>query len=134
VITLDLVYQVMPFDNEIVIVRLSAEKLRLLADQIAARHGEPVSGMSFRIAKEQATDLLVGGRPVVERDYWVATSDYLAGGGGGMDALWNAVEMRHTGILIRDAIADALRRITATTRGADRLGRIPAPAMGRVRG
>jgi 2',3'-cyclic-nucleotide 2'-phosphodiesterase (5'-nucleotidase family) len=133
VITLDLVFQVMPFDNEIVVVRLSAEKMRMLADQIAERHGEPVSGMSFRIADEQAVDLLVGGRPVEERDYWVATSDYLAGGGGGMDALWNAVETRHTGVLMRDAIADALRRITKAKRGADRLGTVPMPAMGRVR-
>jgi 2',3'-cyclic-nucleotide 2'-phosphodiesterase (5'-nucleotidase family) len=133
VITLDLVYQVMPFDNEIVILRLTADQMRSLADEIAARKGEPVSGMSFRIEAKQARDLLVGGRPVEERDYWVATSDYLAGGGGGMPSLWAAAETRRTGVLMRDAIADALRRITAATRGAQGLGEVPEPQMGRIR-
>ncbi len=136
VITLDLVYQLMPFDNEIVLLRLSAEQVQMLADEIAARRGEPMSGMSFRIEAKQARDLSIGGRPLEERDYWVATSDYLAGGGGGMPTLWAAAETRHTGILVRDAIADALREITAAarTRGETGLGTVPLPEMGRIRG
>jgi hypothetical protein len=67
----------------------------------------------------------------VARDYWVATSDYLADGGGGMATLWAPRETRRTGVLIRDAIADALRRIGRT--GGEELGEIPMPEMGRIR-
>jgi 2',3'-cyclic-nucleotide 2'-phosphodiesterase (5'-nucleotidase family) len=108
-VTLGTVYEVMPFDNEIVLLRLSAEQMRTLADQIAERGGEPVDGMSFTIRGRAAADLRVGGQPLAERDYWIATNDYLAGGGGGMPVLWEAAEEVRTGVLLRDAIADALR-------------------------
>jgi 2',3'-cyclic-nucleotide 2'-phosphodiesterase (5'-nucleotidase family) len=136
-ITLGLVYELMPFDNEVVVVRLAADQMRTLADEIAARRGEPVAGMSFRIAGKRAADLRVGGAEPAPRDYWVATNSYLADGGGGMPTLWAAQEVRRTGVLVRDAIADALRGITAewrSTRGAaEGLGTIPLPEMGRVR-
>ena len=88
--------------------------------------------------EKQAVDLRVGGAEVGARDYWVATSDYLSGGGGGMETLWAAQEVRPTGVLVRDAIADALRGITAAARtrsdsGPAALGTIPLPEMGRVR-
>jgi 2',3'-cyclic-nucleotide 2'-phosphodiesterase (5'-nucleotidase family) len=143
-ITLGLVYELMPFDNEVVVLRLTADQVRTLADEIAARRGEPVSGISFRIEGKKAVDLRVGGTEVVARDYWIATSDYLSGGGGGMETLWAAQEVRPTGVLVRDAIADALRGITAAARvpgasgtaraaGPAVLGTIPLPEMGRVR-
>lgn len=121
-ITLGLVYEVMPFDNEIVILRLSSEQMRDLADDIAAGGGEPVSGISFRIKAHAADGLRIGDEPVGSGDYWIATNDYLAGGGGRMEALWKPLEMRQTGVLVRDAIADALRRYE----------RIPVPEMGRI--
>lgn len=133
-ITLGLVYELMPFDNAIVVLRLTADQVRSLADEIAARRGEPVSGISFRIVEKKAVDLRVGGAEVGDRDYWVATSDYLSDGGGGMQTLWAAQETRPTGVLVRDAIADALRETTAAARGPGAaLGTIALPEMGRVR-
>lgn len=133
-ITLGLVYELMPFDNAIVVLRLTADQVRSLADDIAARRGEPVSGISFRIVGRQAVDVRVGGAEIGTRDYWVATSDYLSDGGGGMQTLWAAQETRSTGVLVRDAIVDALRGISAPVRGAEAtLGTIELPEMGRVR-
>ena len=125
-ITLGLVYEVMPFDNEIVILRFSGEQVAQLANEIAARRGEPISGLIFTIRDEGAADVRVGGRPVGSRDYWIATSDYLANGGGGMPTLWEPAETRLTGVFIRDAIADALRAFGA-------VGAIPVPDMGRIK-
>ncbi len=146
VITLGLVYEVMPFDNRIVVLRLSASQMHVLADEIASRGGEPVSGMTFEVADGRALRLRVGGKPVAERDYWVATSDYLAGGGGRMPTLWRPKERLETSVLVRDAIADALRKFGSHAVGAAsemgrvlrageraRPGRIPVPQMGRVR-
>ncbi len=132
-ITLGLVYEVMPFDNEIVVLRLSADQMRTLADELAARGGEPVSGMTLRIDGQRAADVRVGSEPLAERDYWVATSDYLASGGGGMETLWAPRETRQSGVLLRDAIADALRRWGVSGATGGERGRIPVPAQDRVR-
>jgi 2',3'-cyclic-nucleotide 2'-phosphodiesterase (5'-nucleotidase family) len=130
-ISLGLVYELMPFDNEIYLLRFSGEQMSQLADDIAARGGEPVAGLHFAIRDTVAENLTVSGAPVAaDRDYWVATSDYLANGGGGMQTLWESREVVKTGVLIRDAIADWLREFCASGDGA--LGEIPRPTMNRI--
>jgi 2',3'-cyclic-nucleotide 2'-phosphodiesterase (5'-nucleotidase family) len=127
-VTLGLVYEIMPFDNEIVVLHLDGPRLRVLADQIAEGGGEPVAGLSLTIRDGRAIDLMVGRagyfEPVTNREYLVATSDYLANRGGGMEALWNPVgEPVGTGVLIRDALIDAFRAA----------GALRVPEMGRIR-
>ena len=130
-ITLGLVYEVMPFDNTIMLLRLSSAQMESLADQLAADGGAPVAGLGLAIQGERATDLLISGTPLEERDYWIATNNYLAQGGGGLPVLWESQEVRETGILIRTAIADAVRAYGATRAG--NLGELPVPEMGRIR-
>ncbi|MFH1145110.1 MAG: 5'-nucleotidase C-terminal domain-containing protein [Candidatus Eisenbacteria bacterium] len=131
-ITLGLVYEVMPFDNEIVVLRLAGEQMAALAKQLAEAGGEPQSGFAFAIVGNAATDVRVGASPLESRDYWVATSDYLAGGGGGLAVLWEAQETLRTGVLVRDALADAFRGYGSQGDG-DGVGAIPVPELGRVR-
>ncbi len=131
-ITLGLVYELMPFDNEISLLRLSARQVETLADQLADRRGEPVAGLSFVIQDGRASGLEIGGEPVSGGDYWIATNDYLAGGGGGMPVLWEPQEVRRTGILVRDAIADAVRA-WGERKSGEGPGSIPEPSMGRIR-
>lgn len=133
VITLGLVYELMPFDNELVLLRFDASQMQSLAGEIAGRGGEPVSGMELILSGTRLLDVRVGGAPIEDRDYWVATTDYLADGGGGMPTLGNAIEVRKLGVLLRDAIVDAVRAYGAAGGDPDRLGEIPLPSMGRIR-
>jgi len=135
-ITLGLVYEVMPFDNDIVLLRLTGAQTRAVANELAARRGEPVAGIEFEISGEQAVDLEIAGDPFEDRDYWIATNSYLAGGGGGMPTLWESQEQIALGLLIRDAIADAVRDYGARGGSPDgsRPGSLPRPTMGRIRG
>jgi 2',3'-cyclic-nucleotide 2'-phosphodiesterase (5'-nucleotidase family) len=143
VITLGLVYEVMPFDNLITVVRITAAEMDTLASEIASHDGEPVSGLSLHIVKappapgetrprRTASDVKVGGVPIEGREYWVATHDYLANGGGGLSALWQPLEKRVTTVFVRDAIADALREYGAKRRADGELGALPVPQMGRI--
>ena len=131
-ITLGKIYEVMPFDNEIVVLRFSAAQMDTLANQLAERGGEPVSGLGLVIEGRRAVDVTVAGRPLEARDYWVATSDYLSTGGGGMPMLWEAEETRATGVMIRDALVDAFRAY-GEAGDADGLGAVAVPEMGRIR-
>ncbi len=153
-VTMGQVYEVMPFDNEIVLLRFSGPEVRTLADQIAAAGGEPVAGMSFAIEGERAAEVRIGppgaAEPVGDREYLIATSDYLAGGGGNMEILWNRKENTIlTGVLIRDALIAAFRAYgdgshgpragetgsPGSSRKASRdRGSLPVPGMGRIRG
>jgi len=130
-INLGLVYELMPFDNEIYLLRVTGGQIAELANQIAARGGEPTAGLHFHISGEQAVDVTVGGAEVdPNRDYWIATSNYLADGGGGMAVLWESQEVKKISVLIRDAIADRIREFGAT--GNNTIGEIPRPSLGRI--
>ena len=62
----------------------------------------------------------------------MATNSYLAGGGGGMPTLWEAQAREPLGVMIRDALIDALRGY-GRAEGSTTPGSLPIPALGRIR-
>lgn len=109
-ITIGNIYELMPFENTISVLRLNGEQVRVLANQIAARRGEPVSGIRFRIENDRAVDILVGAEPLrSHQEYWVATNSYVADGGDGMNVFMEARERIDLPVLIRDAMIEYIR-------------------------
>jgi 2',3'-cyclic-nucleotide 2'-phosphodiesterase (5'-nucleotidase family) len=109
-ITIGHIYELMPFENTITVLRLSGSQVKEMADQIALGGGQPVSGIRFRIQDGRATDILVNYEPLnEERDYLVATNNYMADGGENIAALWKPIERIDTGVLIRDAMIEYIR-------------------------
>lgn len=103
------VYELMPFDNSLVILGLSGIQLMRLADELAAFGGEPVSGIRFRIEDGKATDLLVGVDAVdPERIYRVATHTFLADGGGDFPTLWTPVLREDHPVMMREIFIRSL--------------------------
>jgi 2',3'-cyclic-nucleotide 2'-phosphodiesterase (5'-nucleotidase family) len=107
------IYELMPFENHIVVLKFTGDQILQLADEIAAAGGEPVSGFRFRISNGKAADVLVGNRPVqTGNTYWVATNNWLADGGGDMPTLWEPIERIDKQVLIRDAFIEYLKHIS----------------------
>lgn len=109
------IYSVVPFDNEVAVVKMPGWQLRQLLDFGARRLGKggfpQVSGVSFTIRGDHATDIKVNGRVLEsERVYRVATIDFLIGGGDGYTIFAKAGEPEHSGIYLRDAAVDFLLR------------------------
>jgi 2',3'-cyclic-nucleotide 2'-phosphodiesterase (5'-nucleotidase family) len=105
------VFEVMPFDNELVVLEIDGAGLQRIADAIAKKNGEPVAGLRMLIdpAVPVATEVTVGGRPLEPtRTYHVGTTDYLAESGWLSD-LAKGHPLAHTGILMRDAIIARFR-------------------------
>lgn len=103
-ITFRNVFELMPFDNELVILTLSGQELLLLAENCVTQGGEGVSA-TFRVqgANKQVTSVTLNGKPIrPEADYFVATSDYLSGGADGLTALTHFTHRHYTGLKIRD--------------------------------
>ena len=99
-------YELMPFDNELVVLELNKEDYLELLDYICNRGGEPFSGISIIMDKEG--NVLSNSWPVNfenNEKVKVITSDYLANGGDKMSFFQNKKQYK-VGLKLRDAIID----------------------------
>ena len=105
-ITLGNVYQVMPFDNELVWVDLPYDSLLSVIRYIREKGGVPVSGISIRLGgKDMDNVSLLNGKPLISSNsYRVGTNDFLARGGDGMNMLNIESNIHSTGVKVRDAL------------------------------
>lgn len=105
-------FEMMPFENEVVFVKLSAEVMLQFINHLAVRGGEGVSGLRFGIKNNKAVSPEIGGKPIDStRSYWLVTSDYIANGGDGSEILSKSAERIDTGIKARDMFTVYFRRI-----------------------
>lgn len=107
------IYELMPFENELVVITLSAEKVNDLFRYIAKKtvnggtrkQGVPVSGNIKIVLNGQSPQyIFINESPFEEKEYKVITSDYLANGGDNMSFFLNPVKYEKIGIKLRDAI------------------------------
>ena len=109
-ITMGKIYELMPFENELVVLELDKSDYISLLKYIVKRGGEPFSGMSIKINKENK--IISNSRPVNFENgekINVITSDYLANGGDNMSFFKNK-EQKKVGIKLRDAIIDHCKK------------------------
>ena len=112
-ITVGKVFELMPFENELVILWLKGDKLTGLIQFFAKIGGEGVSGLRMHIANGRAVDVTVGGKPIdPDKLYSIATNDYLAGGNDGMVQLAQYVKRINTGLKIRSVLIDYIKNET----------------------
>ena len=104
-ITRGKIYELMPFENNLVVITLSGEKTKEIFNYIAKAGGIPIAGFSMGIKDTLPIDILVKEKPFeINRNYKVVTSDYLANGGDKMKFFSNPVKYENMGIKLRDAI------------------------------
>jgi 2',3'-cyclic-nucleotide 2'-phosphodiesterase (5'-nucleotidase family) len=106
------IFELMPFENELVILKLTGKQVSELVNFITTRGGEGVSGISFGMHSGKAEAVMVQNKPLdPESTYWMVTSDYIANGGDGMKILSYADQRIMTGAKIRDVIINHLREL-----------------------
>ena len=100
------IYELMPFENELVVLELNKEDYLGLLDYICKRSGEPFSGINIIMDKEG--NVITNSWPVNfenNEKVKVITSDYLANGGDKM-SFFQDKEQHKVGLKLRDAIID----------------------------
>ncbi len=112
-ITVESIYQLMPFENEIVYLTMSGKQVQELFDYMATVGGDGMAGASFGIKNNKAINIRVGEQLLVDRNYIVATSDYLADGGDHFKVFLSAGERVGTGVKVRDAIIQHIKQLSA---------------------
>jgi 2',3'-cyclic-nucleotide 2'-phosphodiesterase (5'-nucleotidase family) len=115
-ITMRMVYDIMPYNNKLVILKLNGRQIQNMANEIARSGGEPVSGIRMNIKDGKATDILIGRHILNDQQiYTVATNDYMANGGGDIAALWNPVSRHDKQLSIRKAIEEYINDRSVVT-------------------
>jgi len=99
------VFELMPFENELIILTLNGATVQKIFNFIASKGGVPVAGLRMDIQNNKPVN------PIIQkaafdstRLYKVVTSDYLANGGDQCFFLEEAVRRDYTGLKVRDAL------------------------------
>lgn len=109
-ITVENIFGLMPFENEVVLLKVTGKAIEEMADRIAGRGGEGVSGLKIGIRNGKAQTVLIDGKaPDETASYWIVTNDYIANGGDQMAMLSKPLERINTGAKIRDVLITSLR-------------------------
>lgn len=100
-------FELMPFENELVVLTLKAESVEKLVQYIVDKGGQPVSDIQIVSKKGEKPRIKIAGKDFLNSGYYrVLTSDYLANGGDGIDAFKEVVKKESTNIKVRDAIIE----------------------------
>ncbi len=99
------VFELMPFDNQLVILTLTGDKVIELCECFAQNGGQGVSRqlrMIFNVHREVKKIRINGKKVDKDAVYYIATSDYLSTGANHLTPLSEFIERKTTGKLIRD--------------------------------
>ncbi len=106
------IFELMPFDNELVILKLKGKKLGELLEHLKEKR-HPFSGMKITGFRSPNENMIVNGVPLNdEKEYILITSDYLANGGDGLTFLQGAEHLEKFSLKIRDAIIEYCDHLT----------------------
>lgn len=111
-VTVRTLFELMPFENNITLLKFTGAQIQQIADELAVYGGEPISGMRMKIDGQRGRDVTVDGNPLdFDATYWLATNVWMANGGGDMPTLWEPLERIDLPALIRESFIDYLSEI-----------------------
>lgn len=111
-ITVGTIYELMPFDNLIVVQEVKGKVLQQFLNKTAVGGGWPVSGLTMAIKDRKAVDVKIDGVPLNDSvNYIIANSDYIANGGDDCDML-KSIEKQNLHYVYRDALIEYILFLT----------------------
>lgn len=108
-ITTRTAFQVMPFENEVIVAEMKGEAiLQMINYLIEANTAHPFSGLELWLNETgEVEKALIQGKPIKEQEtYYVATNDYLFQGGDNMTFFSSATDSFYLDYKIRNILID----------------------------
>ncbi len=107
------IFEVMPFDNEIVILTLSGQKLKESIDGMLKENKLISFNIFMNVKEKQAENIIFYDSPFdLTKTYKVVTTDYLAMGGDNCHFFGKPISYETTGVKLRDAIINYCESLT----------------------
>ena len=111
-ITRGKIFELAPFDNVLVLQKVSGKIVREFLDHVASKGGWPSSGISMQIKNKKAVNIKIGGVAIDESAiYTIANNDYVANGGDDCIML-KTIPQINNGYLFRDAVIEYFTNYT----------------------
>lgn len=113
-ITTRTAFELMPFENNLVVVSLKGEQILEMVNYIIKeKKPHPLAGMTFIIDKNDvAKAILVQKQPLdLQKIYFVATNDYLYNGGDNMNFFKKAIQLYDLEYKVRNVWIDYFKEI-----------------------
>lgn len=115
-VTTGKIFELMPFDNLLVLQKVKGDVLQQVFDIMADRGGWPIAGAAMQIKEKKAINITIGGKPLdYTATYTIANSDFIANGGDNANML-RPIPQITNGYLMRDAILDYIKWLKAQGR------------------
>ncbi len=111
-ITTGSVFEVMPFDNQLVVLTVTGALLQQLLDHFASSNKLVVAGLRAKLGGGKARSVTFNNGRLLQpaETYTIVTSDYIADGGDNAVFLKNATRRETLNYLMRDALIDYFRQ------------------------
>lgn len=114
-VTTKTAYDIMPFENSVIVVALTGDKIIDLAKYIIKeRKPHPLFGLTIYTKDNQVLvdKILVNDKPIeISKVYYVATSDYLANGGDNMNFFTSSNEKYDIDYKLRNLFIDYFKKV-----------------------
>jgi 2',3'-cyclic-nucleotide 2'-phosphodiesterase (5'-nucleotidase family) len=105
-ITQGKIFELMPFDNQMMVVKMKGSFLKQYLDTLLVRDGIIQSGLTLRVVNKVSQDIMVGDKPLdPNTEYTIVHSDYVVNNTPFLKNVYRNTD----GYLLRDAIIDYVR-------------------------
>lgn len=119
-ITFKHVFELMPFDNELVVLTMQGKDILDLCDIFAKSGGQGVAGLRMVAQDGVLKSAQIDGKQIVPDAYYtVATSDYLSQGTDGMIPLKNHLSVWKSDKKIRDLYIEYIKQVKTVESAID---------------
>lgn len=110
-VTTGKIFELMPFDNLVVLQKIRGDAFQQFLDLTAYKGGWPCAGITMQIKDKKAVNVMIGGKPLDPgKVYTIVNSDFIANGGDNADML-RVIPQIANGYLMRDAIIDYIKKL-----------------------
>ena len=115
-------YQIMPFENSVVVTGLKGASVKKMINYLQkAKRAHPISGMSIKLnADFELLEANVDGEAIDDnKTYYVATNDYLYNGGDNMSFFREGDSLHTLDYKIRNLLIDYFKKVDTLDLSAD---------------
>jgi 2',3'-cyclic-nucleotide 2'-phosphodiesterase (5'-nucleotidase family) len=113
-ITVSNIFELMPFENQLIVFTLKGEDVLKLLNYIVASEGQPVAGIKMEVKDKAPVNVIINGKAFdVNQTYQVLTSDYIASGGDDAVGFAKPIAKQVLGLKIRDALLNEVKELQA---------------------
>lgn len=118
-VTLGSIFDLIRFDNLLVLQKVRGDSLLSFLNHVADKNGWPLSGITMGINNKKAVDVLINGNALsVDSIYTVANADYIAKGGDNSPMI-KVFPLINKGYLVRDAVISYVQLLTEQGKSID---------------